>query len=195
VADDSDAPAMANAAADVPSANDEEDARPKFFMSRNFGGEGGSGFDHMNRRRISKMRAGKFEDGVAITHMNGQRLFIGGEGEEEQSIELPEGEYVNEVKLREGEVIQSIFIFITNKGRKLGPSGGGIFAKEGNGVHAKAPRVTARWAFVVTRASGSIPLAPLGFCTRSMQLRATLFQMTFGNHGTASSTWQLLSKG
>jgi hypothetical protein len=140
------APVMASAAAAMPSADDEEDAKSKFSMTKNFGGEGGSAFDHMNRRRISKIsvRAGKFVDGIAITYMNGQRLSNGGDGGEEQSMDLPEGEYVNEVKLREGNVIQSI-TFITNKGRKLGPCGSGkghgigIFAKEGNGVHVKAP--------------------------------------------------------
>ena len=138
------APAMGTATTAYSQAAKVEE-EPKFFMTKIYGGEGGNAFDHMNRQRVEKIsvRAGKFVDSIAVTYMNSQTLKEGGDGGEEQSLVLPEGEYVNEVDLTEGNVIQSI-TFTTNKGRKLGPCGSGrcgglAFMKEGNVVHVKAP--------------------------------------------------------
>lgn len=121
----------------------EEVEKPKFFMTRLYGGEGGSAFDHMNRRRISKVtiRGGKWIDGVTFEYGNGDKLSNGGDGGGPESMDLAEDEYINMIRLKEGKIIQSL-TFFTNKGNKLGPVGsgkGGIFSKEGTAVEVKAP--------------------------------------------------------
>lgn len=121
-------------------------AKPKFFMSKMYGGEGGDEFDHMNRRRIDKIvvRGGKWIDGISVTYGNGDTLNHGGDGGDEHVLNLDQGEYVNMVRLKEGGMVLAISFF-TNKGNKLGPVGSGkgrgigVFAKEGTGVEVKAP--------------------------------------------------------
>jgi len=99
--------------------------KPSFSTTAFYGGTGGDAFDHGNRNRIVELavRAGSVVDGITVKYPNGDVLTHGGEGGDAKSIFLADGEYINQVEVRAGKVVQCL-TFTTNKGRKLGPCGG-----------------------------------------------------------------------
>ena len=62
-------------------------------------------------------------DGISVKYPNGDVLSQGGDGGQAKSLFLAEGEYINQVEIRAGKVVQCL-TFVTNKGRKMGPCGG-----------------------------------------------------------------------
>ena len=79
-------------------------------------------------------------DGITVKYKNGEQGPHGGTGGGPNTFSLEDKEFITEVDVREGGVIQSL-TFRTNKGKEYGPFGGkgGIFNKEGVMVTAKAP--------------------------------------------------------
>lgn len=99
--------------------------KPVFKMSRVFGGDGGSAFDHGNNRSIRKITLytdGHVVKGMEIEYVHGTKTAGSLEGNSE-TLELGRGEFITQVHVRSNKFVQSL-AFRTNKGKEFGPVGG-----------------------------------------------------------------------
>lgn len=96
------------------------------------GSDGGDEFDDTDQckipdNRISKVtvKYGSYIDSISITYISGATRKHGGTGgENEEIIQLEEGEYINEIRGKCGQYIDSLRIITNKKSYTLGGTGG-----------------------------------------------------------------------
>lgn len=69
------------------------------------------------------IRSGSVVDGIGAAYSDGSTTYYGGDGGGTHRLILKSGEYITEVTVRYGKLVQEL-TFKTNTGRQLGPKGG-----------------------------------------------------------------------
>lgn len=97
----------------------------KFAISKFFGSEGGSLFDHRNHRFIEKIEVweSKVVHGLKVTYANHKIYKAGSEEGKHHTLEL-KNDFINKVEVREAESGVQALTFYTKKGEQHGPWGG-----------------------------------------------------------------------
>ena len=125
IEDDIDAQVRAALASSIPANSNVNNQTGK--TSDLHGGKGGEEFDDGFHKHISKItiKSGQVIDSISMIYDNGTiTTSHGGDGGEESSLELKNNEYIIQVNIRAGKIIQSL-TFRTNLGRVLACGGKG----------------------------------------------------------------------
>lgn len=107
-----------------------ETATMRVISTIPYGGKGGGLFDDLTNnasgtKRITEIHvfAGAVVDGIGARYSDGTTSFYGGQGGGKQTLALTAGEYITEVVVRHGKLVQAL-TFMTNRNRTFGPWGG-----------------------------------------------------------------------